>query len=68
MSVTGFCEVGWLPAGECYHCRGPGYGQWVRARCQTVCAGAGCLVVIHLGDRVRADGRGGLLCAGCGED
>jgi hypothetical protein len=43
-----------------------GFGPWFYAAYSGECAGCWC--IIDEGDLIRADGEGGYLCEGCGED
>lgn len=68
------CDLTELPVSMCAHCRGitneperpdpADFGPRFTARLDGWCAG--CKSQIEVGDRIRADGTGGYLCAGCG--
>jgi hypothetical protein len=70
------CEITDLLTDSCGHCNGAearaaqearaGLGPWFTAQYESACAG--CEEAVEPGDTIRADGKGGYLCEGCGRD
>lgn len=73
----GFCDFSDLPKDSCGHCTGRNgdtmfqanetadCGPWITAQFRGPCSSCGCF--IRKGERIRADGSGGWMCADCGE-
>ena len=68
------CPITELLSAECAHCKGvdlprdeqPERGPWFPARYIGLCSACGW--EFSLGEKIRADGRGGYLADCCGDD